>query len=67
MTRFPEGLARALQKIQAENLPMARADASTAHLFIANPFSGKMLAGLFSTHPPTEARVAALQKMGSPS
>lgn len=64
MTRYPEGLARALEKIGAEARPMARASASTAHLFIANPFTGKALAGLFSTHPPVEQRVAALRAMG---
>jgi heat shock protein HtpX len=65
MTRFPEGLARALAKIQAENMPMQRAAQSTAHLFIANPFSGKMLAGLFSTHPPVEERIKRLMAMGN--
>lgn len=65
MTRFPEGLARALAKIQADGRPMERTDAATAHLFIANPFSGKALAGLFSTHPPLEERIARLRAMGS--
>lgn len=65
MTRFPEGLARALSKIQAENMPMHHASQSTAHLFIANPFSGKMLAGLFSTHPPVEDRIKRLMEMGN--
>jgi heat shock protein HtpX len=64
MTRFPDGLERALAKIQQDSLPMQHADAATAHLFIANPFSGKALAGLFSTHPPIEARIAALRAMG---
>lgn len=65
MTRFPEGLANALRKIQAESMPMARASASTAHLFIANPFTGRTLAGLFSTHPPIDLRIAALEKMAN--
>lgn len=65
MTRFPEGLAKALRKIQQDGRPLARADAATAHLFIANPFSGKAFAGLFSTHPPIEARIAALEKMAN--
>ena len=65
MTRFPEGLANALRKIQAESMPMARASASTAHLFIANPFTGRTLAGLFSTHPPLELRIQALEKMAN--
>lgn len=65
MTRFPDGLARALAKIQAESMPMERADAATAHMYIANPFTGKALAGLFSTHPPIADRIAKLQAMGS--
>jgi len=64
MTRFPDGLARALEKIGRDNMPMQSPDGATAHLFIANPFSGKALAGLFSTHPPIEERVARLRKMG---
>ncbi len=64
ITRYPEGLARALEKIAADARPMTRASAATSHLFIANPFSGKALASMFSTHPPVEARVAALRKMG---
>ena len=65
MTRFPDGLAKALRKIQLDGRPLARADAATAHLFIASPFTGKALAGLFSTHPPIEARIAALEKMAN--
>lgn len=63
MTRFPEGLARALKKIAADGRPMRSAHSSTAHLFIANPFSGQGLSKLFSTHPPIEERIAALEKM----
>ncbi len=65
MTRYPEGLANALRKIQAENIPMVHANASTAHMFLASPFSGKPFAALFSTHPPVELRIAALEKMAS--
>lgn len=65
MTRFPEGLARALKKIQAESMPLAHASPSTAHLFFANPFTGRMLAGLFSTHPPIEERIKALETMAN--
>lgn len=67
ITRFPEGLARALRKIAAESRPMARASAATAHLYIANPFTGRALANLFSTHPPIEARVEALNRMSNPT
>src|SRR3989338_4704734 len=61
LTRFPEGLARALEKIGQENIPMRRATAATAHLFIANPF-GK-IHKLFATHPPIQERISILRKM----
>jgi len=67
ITRFPEGLARALRKIADDARPMARASAATAHLFFANPFSGKALANLFSTHPPIEDRIKALTLMSNPA
>jgi heat shock protein HtpX len=58
----PEGLARALRKLQvaSEQRPMLSADPSTAHLFIVNPFSASSLGRLFSTHPPLEERIARL-------
>lgn len=65
LTRFPEGLARALRKIETENLPMQSRSPATAHLYISNPFSGSAFANLFSTHPPIAERVAALEKMAS--
>ena len=57
----PYGLANALQKIEAvaRRVPLD-ANPATAHMFIMKPFSGGGLMGLFSTHPPTAARVAAL-------
>ncbi|HCC21911.1 zinc metalloprotease HtpX [Candidatus Uhrbacteria bacterium RIFOXYC2_FULL_47_19] len=67
ITRFPEGLARALQKIQSQSQPMQSASGATAHLFIANPFSGRLSASLFSTHPPIENRIAALRQMSGPT
>lgn len=66
LTRYPEGLARALEKIGAQNRPMAKASNATAHLFISNPFgahTGKALANLFSTHPPIEERIKALRSI----
>ena len=63
ITRFPQGLANALRKIAADAQPMVHASAATAHLYIANPFSGKAFANLFSTHPPIEERIKALEKM----
>ncbi len=63
LTRYPEGLARALEKIAQENQPMRSASKATAHLFIASPFSGKKITGLFSTHPPIEDRIKQLRQM----
>jgi len=64
LTRYPEGLASALQKISAYGQPMRRASHATAHLFIGNPFgareAGQWIGRLFSTHPPVEERVKAL-------
>ena len=66
-TREPLALARALRKIEAwsQQIPMHAGSPATAHLFIHNPFSLGGLANLFSTHPPTEQRVARLQAMAS--
>ncbi len=66
LTRYPEGLASALEKIQSYDQPMARANNATAHLFISNPFGPhayKGIAKLFMTHPPTEERIAILRGM----
>lgn len=63
ITRYPEGLASALQKIGAYQAPMRHANHATAHLFIGNPFGANALRGMhkmFSTHPPVEERVKAL-------
>lgn len=63
-TRHPEGLASALEKIGAYGSSMRRQNASTAHLFFANPLKGKSLSALFSTHPPVEERVSRLRSLG---
>lgn len=63
-TRYPEGLASALEKIRDHGSSMKRQNTATAHLFFANPLKGKSLAKLFSTHPPVEDRIARLRKMG---
>jgi heat shock protein HtpX len=61
LTRYPEGLASALQKISGTNIPMQNAHKATAHLFISSPFAGvKSFSNLFSTHPPIENRIQAL-------
>ncbi|MDD2766901.1 MAG: M48 family metallopeptidase [Candidatus Moranbacteria bacterium] len=63
LTRYPEGLASALEKISTDTEPLEAANRATAHLYIANPFKGKNLTKLFMTHPPMEERVAALRGM----
>jgi len=66
LTRYPEGLANALEKIARDAQPLRTASTATAHLFIANPFgSGKKFASLFSTHPPIEERIKKLREMGT--
>jgi heat shock protein HtpX len=65
LTRYPPGLASALRKLAADREPLEAANKATAHLYIVNPL--KDIKGavnkLFSTHPPVEERVAALEKM----
>jgi heat shock protein HtpX len=63
LTRYPEGLARALEKISQNPIPLRVANKATAHLFIASPFKGKKLSNLFSTHPPVGERVKRLREM----
>jgi heat shock protein HtpX len=67
ITRYPEGLARALEKIAKDPSPMKKANNATAHLYISNPFRGKQAKSwftkLYSTHPPTEERIKALRGM----
>lgn len=61
----PLALASALAKLQASarRAPMREAGTATAHLFIVNPLSGSFVTNLFSTHPPTEERIARLEAM----
>ncbi len=65
LTRYPAGLASALRKISADTEPLEAANKATAHLYIVNPL--KDIKGavnkLFSTHPPIEERIAALERM----
>lgn len=67
LTRYPEGLARALEKISADPNQLKAASDATSHLFIASPFKGKegvsWLHKLFMTHPPIEERIQFLRKM----
>jgi len=65
LTRYPPGLASALKKLAADREPLEAANKATAHLYIVNPL--KDIKGrvnkLFSTHPPIEERISALEKM----
>lgn len=67
LTRNPDGLASALEKIANDTTPLRQASEATAHLFIVNPFKKRSLAKkmvtLFSTHPPVEERIARLRSM----
>lgn len=61
-TRDSEGLAMALEKLQAYGRPMKHQNTSTAHLFLNNPLKPGFFSKLFSTHPPLEERIARLRK-----
>jgi heat shock protein HtpX len=69
LTRYPEGLASALEKISGAGIPMKKASHATAHLFISDPFAGgkqsvwQKLGGMFHSHPPAAERVARLRGM----
>lgn len=69
LTRYPEGLASALEKISSYSRPMKKASHATAHLFISDPFGGEKrsvwqkIGGLFQTHPPATERVSRLRSM----
>ncbi|MBX2866671.1 M48 family metalloprotease [Candidatus Kaiserbacteria bacterium] len=69
LTRYPEGLASALEKISTYSRPMKRANNATAHLFIADPFGndkksiGQKVSNLFQTHPPAGDRIKILRGM----
>lgn len=62
LTRNPQGLISALQKI-SNSEPMKNADPSSSSLYISNPFKDKSWTHLFDTHPPTEERIARLERM----
>jgi heat shock protein HtpX len=64
-TRYPEGLASALEKIGEYGSAMKRQNTSTAHLFFASPLKGKSLAALFSTHPRISDRVNRLREIAT--
>lgn len=62
-TRYPEGLASALEKIKQSSSATKHQNSSTAHLFFANPLKKGRISGLFSTHPPIDDRIARLRAM----
>ncbi len=64
ITRYPDGLASALQKLGQYGRPMRRASSSMAHMYIADPVKPGLVERLFSTHPPIPDRVARLKKIG---
>jgi heat shock protein HtpX len=66
LTRYPEGLAAALEKIAKHDKPLKNANHATAHLFLANPFDPhvkKRFERMFSTHPPIEDRIERIRQM----
>lgn len=67
LTRYPEGLASALEKLNNDPRTLKSASNATAHLFIVNPFKGKetkqWFTSLFDTHPPIEERIKVLRSM----
>ncbi len=64
LTRYPQGLASALRKLEAYGKPMKKASTATSHLFISNPLGKKGVASsLLSTHPPLQDRIAKLEHM----
>ena len=66
LTRYPEGLVHALEKLNSNPQPLRRAASSTAHLFIDNPFKKKntsWFVNLFSTHPPITERIRILKSL----
>lgn len=71
LTRYPQGLASALQKIANDHTPLARANKATAHLYIVNPLKEHQakkdrvswFANLFQTHPPIQDRISKLRNM----
>ena len=63
LSRYPEGLASALEKISHNSKPLASANKVTAPMYISNPFRGKKGVNLLSTHPPIDERIKVLRNM----
>jgi heat shock protein HtpX len=62
-TRNPEGLASALEKLAMSTASVQKANKATAPMYIVNPFRGKKLSDLTSTHPPIQERIHILRTM----
>jgi len=63
LTRYPEGLASALEKLKEYSKPMESRNRATAHLFISSPFGTQKMQSWFSTHPPIDDRIKRLKSM----
>jgi heat shock protein HtpX len=62
-TRYPEGLAGALEKLKQHGKPLQKQSSSTAHLFFSNPLKSGFISKMFSTHPPLDDRIARLRNL----
>ena len=69
LTRYPEGLASALEKMDGDKEPLEVANKATAHLYIVNPLKGHESAvnNLYATHPPIQDRIRRLRAMATPT
>jgi heat shock protein HtpX len=65
ITRFPDGLASALDKLKQYGKPMRRASSSMAHMYISDPIKPSIAERLFSTHPPLDKRIERLNEIGA--
>lgn len=68
LTRYPDGLASALEKLAHDHTPMRQANHATAHLWLDDPYQGKKktvkwLSNIFMTHPPIDDRIKKLREM----
>ena len=68
LTRYPDGLAKALEKLARDHTPMRQANHATAHLWLDDPYQGKekkmsFITKIFMTHPPIEERIARLKDL----
>lgn len=62
LTRYPEGLISALEKLKSNSIPLRRESKTIANLYISNPLKSGIINNLFATHPPLEKRIARLRE-----